>query len=55
MDEGMRAALSAGASVVYDGRMWVIGGHSPANDGQDLNDVWWSTDGANWTLATAAA
>ena len=44
---------SQGRSVVYDSKMWVIGG----TDGTSpyWNDVWWSTDGANWTEATAAA
>jgi hypothetical protein len=45
---------NAHASVVFDGKMWVLAGRSsPAPD--DKNDVWWSTDGANWTMATASA
>jgi hypothetical protein len=32
--------------------MWVLGGSS---DGQIVNDVWSSTDGASWTLVTADA
>ena len=35
-------------SVVYDGKMWVLGG-----SGQ--GDVWWSTNGVDWTQATANA
>lgn len=35
-------------SVVFDEKMWVIGG----NDGTDyLNDVWYSVDGITWTEA----
>lgn len=35
------------SSVVYRGRMWVLGGWSPA-DG-NLGDVWHSQDGRTWT------
>jgi len=38
-------------SVVYDDKMWVLGGA----DSTYKNDVWWSTDGVTWTRATAAA
>ena len=43
-------------SVVYDSKMWVMGGYhtGPYPPGYK-NDVWWSTDGATWTQATAAA
>ncbi|MEO0080713.1 MAG: T9SS type A sorting domain-containing protein [candidate division WOR-3 bacterium] len=41
-------------ALVYDGKMWVLGGFQyPGYD--PLNDVWYSTDGATWTLATPAA
>ena len=34
--------------------MWVIGGgRSAGNDGTSYKDVWYSTDGANWTQATS--
>ena len=33
--------------VVYDGAMWVIAGQGIGY--RDMNDVWKSTDGANWT------
>jgi len=53
-----RATASAGwsgrydhTSVVYDGKMWVMGGY----DGSSKRDVWWSTDGITWTRATASA
>ena len=38
-------------SLVYDNKMWVIGG----NDGNRKNDVWYSIDGINWVQATASA
>ena len=40
------------AALVYNDKMWVIGGHSGAGY---ANDVWWSTDGVTWTRATANA
>ena len=39
-------------SVVFDNKMWVIGGY---NGSSNLNDVWYSSDGATWTQATASA
>ncbi len=39
---------SGHTSLVYDNKMWVIGGDYK-------NDVWYSTDGINWTQATANA
>ena len=39
-------------SVVYDGKMWVMGGTAGSTR---YNDVWWSTDGITWTRATASA
>ena len=41
------------ASVVYQDKMWVIGGVVPGP--ARVNDVWYSSDGASWTEATAAA
>ncbi|MBS9462251.1 hypothetical protein KIM67_07500 [Flagellimonas sp. 389] len=40
-------------SVTFDGKLWVIGGFS--NNEGNLNDVWYSEDGATWTQATDAA
>lgn len=40
--------------VVFDNKMWVIGGVLPSPDCR-RKDVWWSTDGANWIRATTAA
>ena len=45
-------ARSGHASVVFDDKIWVIGGF----DGSERkNDVWYSSDGANWHLATTEA
>jgi leucine-zipper-like transcriptional regulator 1 len=43
-------------SVVYDGKMWVIGGtRGVGYENKGLNDVWYSTDGINWKQATGSA
>jgi N-acetylneuraminic acid mutarotase len=44
------------SAVVWDGRIWVLGGWglSGAREG-NLNDVWWSADGATWRPATGQA
>ena len=44
-------------SVVYDDKMWVLGGLNVARFGQQLylNDVWYSTNGTTWIQATSAA
>ncbi|MCX5692088.1 MAG: DUF2341 domain-containing protein [Candidatus Omnitrophica bacterium] len=39
--------------VVYNDKIWIIGG-SLSGTGRK-NDVWYSSDGTNWTQATAAA
>ena len=39
--------------LVYKDRMWILGG-TPDNVAR-LADVWHSTDGADWTKATADA
>jgi len=42
-------------SVVFKNKMWVIGGTQYAGFCEpDFNDVWYSTDGVNWTQATAS-
>jgi leucine-zipper-like transcriptional regulator 1 len=45
-------ARMAQTSVVYDNKMWVIGG---LGSGGYKNDVYYSTDGAAWTAATTSA
>ena len=42
-------ARSGHTSVVFKGKIWVMGG---VEDRKDLNDVWSSVDGANWTEST---
>ena len=43
------SARNGHTSLIYDNKMWVIGG----NDGTNrFNDVWYSTDGINWEQAT---
>ena len=39
------------ASVVSDGRIWLLGGY----DGDYQSDVWYSGDGVEWTRVTATA
>jgi hypothetical protein len=54
---GWTPRLAAGA-VVFDDRMWILGGTENYffGDRDSLrNDVWYSSDGTNWTLATADA
>ncbi|HPP51477.1 MAG TPA: hypothetical protein PK777_00895 [Thermoguttaceae bacterium] len=34
--------------AVFDNRIWILGGYSP-DKGRNLNDVWYSPDGAAWT------
>ena len=57
-----RAADSTGwlgrhshTSVVFDNKLWVVGGYSTDSGGSYKNDVWYSTDGANWNRATDSA
>ncbi|HTS18603.1 MAG TPA: putative Ig domain-containing protein [Verrucomicrobiae bacterium] len=46
------SARSRFGAVVFNNRMWVLGGNSGGNGS---NDVWSSSDGTNWTKATPAA
>jgi len=47
-------------TTVFNDRLWIIGGHNqsgylwscPDNQTCDMNDVWSSPDGSNWTLVT---
>ena len=43
------------AAVVHDGKMWVLGGGNYVPQYQAKNDVWCSSDGAEWTQVTDAA
>lgn len=45
-------------SVVYDDRIWLLGGGFPHFFGpvaEMTNEVWWTTDGLNWTHETDSA
>lgn len=44
---------SSHESVVFDNKIWVIGGRSGSTDFK--NDVWYSSDGVNWIEATSNA
>jgi hypothetical protein len=49
--------LAAGA-VVFDGKMWILGGTENYYFGDERslkNDVWYSSDGCEWTQVTPAA
>jgi autotransporter-associated beta strand protein len=48
---------SAHQALALNEQMWVLGGHlcSSLSTGCYSNDVWSSSDGVNWTLATNAA
>ncbi len=39
--------------VVFENKMWLVGGDAPV--GSDRHDIWYSSDGANWTEALAEA
>lgn len=44
------------AVAFFDGRLWVLGGRNgPVRNADFRNDVWYSTNGTDWTLATANA
>jgi len=46
------SARWAHTAVVFDNKMWVLGGTS---GGSSKHDVWYSSDGTSWTQGTAAA
>lgn len=41
------------SSVVFDDKIWVIGGIQQRTPFPKLNDVWYSEDGTNWTELTS--
>ena len=50
------SARSRHAAVVYNDKLWVIAGHDNfSNPIEARNDVWYSSDGINWTAATENA
>jgi len=44
-----------GQALVFDGKIWIIGGGTRAPKANSLNDVWSSEDGVNWTRVTDSA
>ncbi len=55
-DNASWSARQGMASAVFAGKMWILGGRDEeVIPYGDLNDVWYSTDGANWIQATANA
>ena len=42
-------------AVVFDGKIWLMGGGRWSPETVPLNDVWCSEDGLNWTQVTPAA
>lgn len=42
-------------AVVFNNKMWIMGGGSRAPQAIPTNDVWCSDDGVNWKRATASA
>jgi len=45
---------SGHSSIVFDNKMWVVGGSMGAGN-PSLNDVWYSSNGSIWTQSTSAA
>ena len=41
--------------VVFQGRLWVLGGTGTAHNGTQVNDVWSSVDGLQWRQELASA
>ncbi len=48
-------ARSGHASVVFDNRMWIVGGSGPSSSNDPAGETWSSPDGETWTLESAAA
>ncbi|MEN8788671.1 MAG: hypothetical protein ABF295_04075, partial [Flavobacteriaceae bacterium] len=40
------------SSVIFDNKMWVIGGADAANPSSKYNDIWYSEDGITWIEST---
>lgn len=58
LEEAPWSKRYAAGHVVFNDRMWVLGGAGGAQPGAKpgaKNDVWSSTDGVNWTLELAEA
>ncbi len=44
-----------GKAIVFDGKIWVMGGGHRSPNAIPTNDVWCSEDGVNWKLVTSSA
>ena len=51
-DKAAWSARSAASAVVFDGRIWIMGGMGAPEGTAHLNDVWYSSDGLDWEQAT---
>jgi hypothetical protein len=40
------------SAVVFDNRMWLMGGHQSTTGYWGFSDVWYTTDGVDWTQAS---
>jgi hypothetical protein len=49
------AARIAHTAVVFNNKMWVMGGFLGGSSSNNANDIWSSPDGENWTEVTSAA
>ena len=43
------------AMTVFQGKMWIVGGIPDGGSYPRMNDVWYSTNGADWTLVNSNA
>jgi len=52
-----RSTDGSDGTAVHDGRMWMVGGtdFTDYQDGIAKSDVWWTSDGENWTRTSAEA
>ena len=46
------ATRSAATAIVFDDRIWIMGGMAWGNGRQPSHDVWYSDNGRDWRLAT---
>ena len=42
-------------TLVFDNKIWLLGGSQNHFGSNSFNDVWYSTDGTSWTQATSSA
>jgi len=40
------------AALVFDAKLWIVGGYRAAQPAEAVTDVWYSADGHDWHLAT---